>query len=306
MGKTGMGIDIGGSHITCQLFDLDRDLALPGSKKRFSIDSNASSEIILNGWVEAIRETAGEISTSNLEGIGFAMPGPFDYLNGIAWFKGVPKFESLYGLNVKSEIIKRLDLPDNFKIRFLNDASSFAVGESWLGQASSIKRVIALTLGTGFGSTFINSGLPVASTDGVPEDGFLYHIPFKDSIADDYFSTRWFVNNYQVKTGHQASGVKELTTLASSDKIALELFHEFGNNLGTFLTPWVKKFGADAIVIGGNISKSFEWFQSSLQSILVNTPILISKMEENAALAGAARLSDDIFYNELLKTNIIK
>lgn len=306
MAKTGMGIDVGGSHITCQLFDLEQNLALPQSRKRFSIDSKASADIILNGWVAAINDIAGETGTSKLKGIGFAMPGPFDYLNGIAWFKGIPKFEALYGIDVKTELYRKMNLPENFKIRFLNDASSFAVGESWLGEASQFERIIALTLGTGFGTTFIKNGLPVAGTEGVPEDGFLYHIHFKDSIADDYFSTRWFINNYQEKTGKQISGVKELTLLASSEKTVQELFHEFGTNLGTFLSPWVKQFHAEAIVIGGNISKSYAWFQDDLQSRLGNTTILISKMEENAALAGSARLCDDNFYSELLKTNIIK
>jgi glucokinase len=306
MAKTGMGIDIGGSHITCQLFDLEQHAALPGSRKRFSIDSRASSDSILNGWVEALNQTAESIGIANLEGIGFAMPGPFDYLNGIAWFKGIPKFEALYGVHVKTELIKRMHLPDNFKIRFLNDASSFAVGESWLGEVAHFDRVIALTLGTGFGTTFINNGLPVAGTDGIPEDGFLYHIPFKNSIADDYFSTRWFINNYKEKTGKQIPGVKELTLFASSDSTVQELFHEFGTNLGAFLAPWVKQFDAEAIVIGGNISKSFTWFQDDLQSQLSHTTIRISKMEESAALAGSARLCDDSFYSELLKTNIIK
>jgi len=301
-----MGIDIGGSHITCQLFDLEQNRALPESRKRFSIDSNASSDSILHSLVEAIKQTAEYIGFSKLDGIGFAMPGPFDYLNGIALFKGVPKFEQLYGINVRTELMERMNLPDDFKIRFLNDASSFAVGESWLGDASQFKRIIALTLGTGFGTTFIKNGLPVAGTQGVPDDGFLYHIPFKDSIADDYFSTRWFVNKYQEKTGHQISGVLELVDNSSIDETAQELFREFGDNLGTFLAPWAKRFQADAIVMGGNIAKSFEWFHDGLRTQLGNLMIKVSKLEENAALAGSARLCDDAFYSELLKTNIIK
>jgi glucokinase len=269
MGKTGMGIDIGGSHITCQLFDMKQNLALAHSRRRLSIDSNSTADIILNSWIDAINQSCVSIGISNLEGIGFAMPGPFDYLHGVALFKGVPKFEQLYGINVRTELLNRINLPDDFKIRFLNDASSFAVGESWLGEASQYNRIIALTLGTGFGTTFIKNGLPIAGTEGVPQDGFLYHIPFKDSIADDYFSTRWFINKYQEKTGQQISGVKDLVENASNDKVSVELFEEFGDNLRNFLAPWVKQFHADAIVIGGNISKSFKWFQIVSKTSLV-------------------------------------
>lgn len=301
-----MGIDVGGSHITCQLFDLEKNVSIPSSRKRISLDSAGSADAIIDGWVEAIRQTAENQGILNLEGIGFAMPGPFDYLNGIALFKGVLKFESLYGINIKTELETRLNLPDDFKIRFLNDASCFAVGETWLGEVKDYKRVIALTLGTGFGTTFIKSGLPVAGIHGIPDDGFLYHIPFKNSIADDYFSTRWFINEYKKKTGVTVSGVKALVELTDRDKIAKGLFYEFGINLGMFLNPWINQFEANAIVIGGNISKSFKLFQNNLKTQLSSVVIKISQLEENAALAGSARLCDNTFYEKLLTTNIIK
>ncbi len=306
MEKIALGIDVGGSHITCQLFDLEENNPLSNSKQRFSMDSNGPSDSILNGWVEAIHLTAETLEISELEGIGFAMPGPFDYVNGIAKFEGVPKFRELYGINIKSELIRRMKLSDEFKIRFLNDATCFAVGESWLGKVSNYDRVIALTLGTGFGTTFIKNGLPVAGNEGIPNDGFLYHIPFKNAIADDYFSTRWFINNYNEKSDTTISGVKELAKMAMNEKIAREIFQEFGANLGTFLAPWVKQFKANAIVIGGNISRSYKLFQKTLEDHLGKTIIMVSEMEENAALAGGARLCDNAFYEELLKTNIVK
>lgn len=306
MGKKSMGIDIGGSHITCQIFDLEKNLVIPECRTRMHIDSNKASGHILDGWAKAILQTAGDTDMLTLEGIGFAMPGPFDYARGIAWFKGIPKFEKLYGIDVKTELIRRLQLPVSYKIRFLNDAVCFAMGEAWLGNASKYDRVIALTLGTGFGTTFLKRGMPLAGADGIPKDGFLYHVPFQNSIADDYFSTRWFIENYQKATGETIPGVKELAQRVSSDKHAQKLFMEFGDNLGSFLLPWVKQFDAEAIIIGGNISRSYKWFENSLRTRLGKIPVLISRMEENAALAGSARLCDDIFYNELLRTHIIR
>jgi len=74
------------------------------------------------------------------------MPGPFDYRKGIAWFEGVQKFESLYGVNIGDEIRHRLQLSKQTPVRFLNDASCFAIGEAWLGKASQHERMLALTL----------------------------------------------------------------------------------------------------------------------------------------------------------------
>jgi glucokinase len=311
MQKLSMGIDIGGSHITCQLFDIITNKLLPGSRVRVEVDGNGSKESILNKWVEAIQQASSNQKINSLTGIGFAMPGPFDYLNGIAWFdKNVDKFHDLHGVDIKTELIQRLDLHTDFPVRFLNDAASFAVGVANVEPASKYNRIIALTLGTGFGATFIKNGLPVAGEGGVPDDGFLYHIPFQKSIADEYFSTRWFLNEYKNQTGTAISGVKELAELAENDITAKELFTDFGTNLGDFLMPWIQKFNAECIVLGGNISKSYPLFEFELNAKFqkndLEIEVHISELDENAALIGSARLCDDVFYKELVETKIIK
>ncbi len=310
MGKLVMGADIGGSHITCRLFDLKANQMADEQILRMPVDSQSSKENILSTWAKAIKKAAGKQTIETLSGIGFAMPGPFDYLNGVAWFKGVQKFDGLYGVDVRKELINKLQLPENFPLRFLNDAASFAVGEAFLGEVSVHKKMIALTLGTGFGTTFINNRLPVAGSEGVPDDGFLYHVPFKNSVADDYFSTRWFLKEYKNATGKHTSGVKELSTLAEKDEFVKNLFARFGKNLGEFLAPWVNQFNATGIVMGGNISKSFQWFEKEMLAAFhafgVSPKIYITTLEENAALIGSARLCDDYFYQRLLENNIIR
>ena len=62
------------------------------------------------------------------------MPGPFDYEKGIALFTHeVSKYENLYETDVAKEIRERLDIDAKYDLRFMNDATSFAVGEAWAG-----------------------------------------------------------------------------------------------------------------------------------------------------------------------------
>jgi glucokinase len=270
-----------------------------------SVDCHGSKDEIMESWSEAIIKAAESVGLNNITGIGFAMPGPFDYQNGIAWFNAdVQKFEHLHGVNVKSELKNRLDLAPDFSIRFLNDASCFAIGEAWLGEAANYERIIAITLGTGFGTTFIKNKLPVAGVEGIPEDGFLYHIPFQNSIADDYFSTRWFIKEYNKKTGKSILDVKELANLAKIDSKGLEIFEKFGKNLGGFLIPWIEIFEADCIVLGGNISKSYPVFQKHMKKQFeingLQTAICLSKTDETSALFGSAKLCDNNFYNQII------
>lgn len=299
-----IGIDIGGSHITSQLFNLENNSPLVETKIRMTMINQNSKNEILETWSECIKKSCFGYGFEKIAGIGFAMPGPFDYPGGIAWFKGVNKFENLFGVDVRNEMIKKLDLDQNFPIRFYNDASCFAIGETWMGEASAYKRVVALTLGTGFGSTFMEDGFPVGKSEGVPYEGFLYNIPYKESIADDYFSTRWFLKEYKEKTGAEISDVKELAQTTGSDTVSLKLFRIFGENLGDFLTPWVRSFNAECVVLGGNISKSHVYFLDAVKEVFVKdgleTTILLSKLNETAALLGSARLCDDVFYSQLM------
>ena len=42
--------------------------------------------------------------SGNIGGIGIAIPGPFDYGNGISLIKDLEKYESLYGTNIKETL----------------------------------------------------------------------------------------------------------------------------------------------------------------------------------------------------------
>ncbi len=306
MKKIAIGVDIGGSHITCQLYNLPNNQLVPGTKVRKQVNCHASATEILDSWAGAIRQTALSHSLEELAGIGFAMPGPFDYPGGVAWFKDVEKFENLFGVNVREEILHRLDLPADFPVRFLNDAACFAIGESFQGETAHHQRVLAITLGTGFGTTFIDNHLPVAGKYSIPEDGFLYRVAFGSSVADDHFSTRWFLKEYESITGLRTEGVKELSDMAATDPIVAGIFATFGANLGAFLAPWLGGFNAGCLVIGGNISASFPLFSRELMAGFdlagLKTKVVVSTLQEDAALAGSASLCSNAFYADLLDT----
>lgn len=299
-----IGTDIGGSHITCQLFDLESHQFIGKVRIRKSVDSHSTAPEILDAWADAIREAAGDFPLSELSGIGFAMPGPFDYQNGIAWFENVEKFNHLYGVNVMSEILMRFQLEETYPIRFFNDAACFAIGESLQGEAAQFSRLLAITLGTGFGSTFIDNHKPVSGKYGIPDDGFLYNVPFRNSVADYHFSTRWFLKEYKALTGKEISGVKQLADMVINDNSVALIFHAFGSELGNFLVPWLQKFDAECLVIGGNISSAYPLFRRDLLDQFsqagLQIPVIISSMPEDAAIAGSAFLCDNSFYQDLL------
>jgi glucokinase len=62
------------------------------------------------------------------------------------------------------------------------------------------------------------------------------------------------------------------------------------------------------LVIGGNISAAFPLFRTELFNVFndesLRIEVLISALQEDAALAGSARLCDREYYERLIKNNL--
>ncbi|MCH7409092.1 ROK family protein [Belliella sp. DSM 111904] len=281
-----IGVDIGGSHISSCMFEHSDKRLLLESMVCLPVDNKGSIEEILSVWIQAIRQTI-TISKVKFQGIGIAIPGPFDYINGISLISGVQKYEALYNVNVRAELSEQLDIPAS-EIYFINDAMAFGVAESTIGTTSNYNRVVAITLGTGLGATFCISGVPYIEGEGVPQNGILFEKQYKGQLADEFFSTRGIINHYKSISGEKVGSVLELSNKISSDSNAMATFIWFGKELGTFLQPFLDSFGAEVLVLGGNISKSFELFEESLKSQVNDIPICISTQTEESAILGAA------------------
>lgn len=281
-----LGVDIGGSHITAAMIDLETRTLIKGSIKRSAIDSNESKEVILSAWCQIINSAFSD-TPADTKYVGIAMPGPFNYEEGISLIKDQDKFKSLYQVNVKQELADRLSIPLE-NIQFINDAAGFLQGEVFAGAAKGNANVLGLTLGTGLGSAFCKNRKAV--------DADLWNSEFLDGIAEDYLSTRWFVNRYEQLSGTSLAGVKELVAVVATDHLATRVFMEFGYNLAQFLIPVIKKSKINTVIIGGNIAQAFHSFSPELIATLkgngIDTGIKISELKEHAALIGAASCCD--------------
>lgn len=304
-----IGVDIGGTHITCAAVKIAEGELLESALSRVAYSHEDAAEVILNSWASALNNTIARVDAAHLAGIGFAIPGPFEYRNGVSRMQH--KFPKLYGIHIPTAL--KAQLSDSFRLsesfyeqlpmRFLNDATAFAVGEAWLGEGQGFQKVVVITLGTGFGSAFLDDGVPVVAREDVPKEGCLWHLPFRDGIADDYFSTKWFLKTYEKHTGEKIEGVKTLMEKAGRDDFAKNLFVQFGHNLAECLAPWLKNFRAEILIIGGNIAHALPLFEADFKNDLkkagLSVKIAPSRLFENAALLGSARLLDDGFWQKV-------
>lgn len=296
-----IGVDIGGSHVTSGMFEHSNKQLIKDTIVTLPVDNGASKAEIFSQWSAAIQKTIERCRITQIEGIGMAVPGPFDYYNGVSLIRGVQKFDSLYKVNVREELSSRLNLPGD-KIRFINDAAAFSIGEAKFGEAASFERCVAITLGTGFGSCFLVEGQPIVDGPDVPEHGVLYNKYYEGRMADDLFSTRGLVNSYALLSGMEVDSALDIYQLAKEDNDAIRVLKDFGTDLGRFLKPHLSLFNAEVLVLGGNISKAFNYFGDNLQKQLPETEIMVSKLNEYAALMGGASLFEKGYYAELSST----
>jgi len=296
-----IGVDIGGSHITSAAVNLKTFEIIQNTYYSVKINNKASKQVVLKDWSKAINKTIESASIRTTAEIGFAIPGPFNYKAGVAMFEGDnDKYESLYNVSIPDELPKFINR-EEVNLRFLNDATAFGVGVSTQGKAKKCTRVIVLTLGTGFGSAFINNGVPLVHSPEVPKGGCLWDKPFKSGISDDYFSTRWCIDRYYGISTKRLKGVKEIAE--ENNDYSRIVFDEFGSNMAEFLIPYLEKFRPEIFVMGGNISKASDLFlpafKSELQKAGLKVDFEVSTLMEDAAIIGSARLFEPSFWNKV-------
>lgn len=274
-----IGADIGGSHITAATVELNRLQVLPASHSRISISTNAGPDELIAAWAGCIQKAA---AGSAIEKVCLAMPGPFRYEEGICLIRDQNKYPGLYNINVKNRLAEAL-LVDPSMVHMYNDAACFIMGEVCCGSLIDTKSAIGITLGTGLGTAVFK--------EGAAHSADLWNMPFFDSIAEEYLSSRWFTAEYFKQTGKLSPGVKELTALAHTEEKVRLLFDTFARNLATFLKKFIALASPDAIVIGGNIAHAFPFFGerllSELHQLHPSVKIVKSLLGENASLIGA-------------------
>ncbi len=288
-----MGIDVGGTHITLALVDSTTFEMLPESTIRRELDTNASPSTILKVFESAIASCVAFTAKKGILGVGLAIPGPFNYNEGVCKITPAQqKYEQMFGVDLRTTLSSVLgrDKP----IIFNNDAACFAMGEYFRGGAQGFDNSIVVTLGTGFGASFLEKGDPRRSGEGVTEGGELWDVPWREGIADDYFTTRGLINEWKARTGEELTGAKEIAELAQAGNVtAMNVFNDFGADLAEFIAPWLKGFNSEAFVIGGNIARSWDLFVPALEKKLterISNPVAVKPctLGEQAPIYGAA------------------
>jgi glucokinase len=297
-------LEIGGTHVTAALVDDSDWTVIADSSIRGTIRAQGSAEEILDdvsraaATMSALAPAQGDSPTSSRWAV--AMPGPFDYQNGVGRFERVGKFDSLNGVDVRRGLIERI-LPAPGEMFFLNDADAYGVGEYAAGAGRGVDRLICITLGTGIGSSFLAAGEPITTGPTVPRSGDVYTLTFRGRDLEDTVSRRAiraeFARRSPLRTqGDEPLDVHEIAELADSgDATANAVLFELFSALGEALAPSVSRFGGECLVIGGSMAGSWNLVEPALRAglstglvDLADLPLRRAEHPEDSPIVGAA------------------
>ena len=278
-----IALDVGGSSVKSGI------VRSSGSVHFFNhtpINSQAAKEDVLQEFVKIIQMYLQKVDPDEFLGISFGFPGPFDYKNGLCLIHGQSKYDNLYQVNIKDELKKMLDFDK--AILFCNDAEAAVIGEANYGAGQDFDRVLGITLGTGLGAGFIVNGVSVHEGQGLPSNAELFPLIFNGKRADDLFSTRGLIERFKKRGFYYSNVADAIKDIKHGNTFLVQVFREFGKDLGQFLRPFVNDFAADILIVLGGIASAIEHFHSKLEDQL-NIPVYPGKVQ-NAALLGIAKL----------------
>jgi glucokinase len=271
-----IGVDLGGTNIRVGRIYNEK------IEKIFSrrISSKASEKVVLDEVIEAIQF----VYDNSVSAIGVGVPSVVDPENGIVYdVQNIPSWKRI-------DLAKILREEFNVPVKINNDANCFVLGEKYFGKGKETQNIVGLILGTGFGAGLVlNNKLYMGANIGAGEFGM---IPYKKHDLEYYCSGQFFVNEYGL------SGEEVAKMAKKNDKRAIEIFDEFGKNVGEGLQIIMLSIDPNKIILGGSVSRSISFFYDAMVKTFDKFPfqnsikrISIEKSEiENVAILGAGAL----------------
>ena len=276
-----VSIDLGGTHVSAGRIDVASGRVR--AFLRVPLPSNAGRAELQ----ARITGAAADVREGAVDGVGVAVPGPFDYANGVCLL--THKLEALHGLDLRRALADALQTAPA-SIAFVNDADAFLLGEAWVGAARGHRRAAGVTLGTGLGSAFLEDGTIVDTGPRVPPEGSLHLVSYRGRPAEETVSRAALLAGY----GDPRLDVRDVATRArEGDRRARQVFDELASALGEITAPWLDSFGATCLVVGGSISQAWDLLEGGLRAALAAVDglaeIVPAARVDDAALLGAAR-----------------
>ena len=301
-----IGVDIGGTHILAVLMDSNCKAVKRRCRKEVSIEKRQEQQYIIELIVEAItdvlpdeedaskkdgapssspsssssskkRKHASFDGAGRLEGIGFAVPGNVDPINGTTRY--LPNFGWLEPVDLKKLVLEGLhEAYRGTKVELRNDGRCAAFAEYYFGVGKDRQDMVfsMLTLGTGIGGgTLIDGQLFDGSSFDAGDFGHhviasgepsMHCVCGKKGCFETHASAAGLVRHYRrlYERNYDKLPIPHLPLddartvmekFRKGDAVGKSAFRDWLADLSTGLANLITFYNPSCIVLGGGMSK---------------------------------------------------
>ena len=270
-----LGVDIGGTNIKIGKIVNGKVL----QKCKIPVNRDDLEQVTLDNLYKGLKD----LMTDSVQAIGIGVPAVVDIESGTIF--DVQNIPSWTNVALKNLVEEKFNVP----VYINNDANCFAIGEKQFGKLREFKNCVALSLGTGMGmGIIINEKLYNGVLCGAGEIGM---VPYLDGILEHYTGSFFFEREYN------SSALSLYNEALEGKENALRVFKEYGTHLAEAIKIILYMYAPEAIILGGSISNSFQFFEESLKTGLAsfayqkqieNLKIQTSDLVDSPILGAAA------------------
>lgn len=306
-----IGVDLGGTKISCALADLTGNII---ETQVVATNANEGEIAVLNRMINVIDKVMLNTNTTkeDIKAIGIGAPGPLDAKRGIIIEPANLPFTNF---DLVTPIKEKFNIP----VYLDNDANAAAIGEFMFGAGKGTENMIYITVSTGIGGgAILNGKIYRGRTTNALEVGHTTVEPFssarcncgnlgclealssgtaiakraKDAVLSNIDTT---LKMYEIITSYEV--FKEA---ANGDKVAISIRDNALKYLGVGVTNIINTFDPDKVVIGGGVSKAGEIVfdkikevvaERGLKTITEGCEIVPAELGTDAGVIGAVALA---------------
>lgn len=294
-----VGVDVGGTNVKLGVVDASAKVVARSSfsTKEF-IQTPSRLIIAISRAVRELLRTAAVLK-KDVQGVGIGLPGLVDVERGVV--RVLPNIPGWREVPLKKVLERKLNLP----VQIENDVNMITLGEWKYGAGIGINNLICITLGTGVGAGLIlNNDIYRGPGFAAGEIG---HVPLNEDGPDcgcgGYGCFERYVGNKSLqKWAAKIFSSKDITLEDVSRRAmegrrkALQFWQDVGAKVGTGLIGPVNILNPERVIIGGGVSRSFEFIAPAIRKVISRramqtqadmVKVIRARLDDDAGLIGA-------------------
>ncbi|QLY80244.1 ROK family protein [Clostridium intestinale] len=273
-----VGVDLGGTKISCALSDLEGRVVAQTTIPTLAHEGDNPVLGRIIKTIEMVLEE-GNVETNEVAAIGIGSPGPLDAKNGIIVTTPNLPFKNF-------QLVKPIEEKFSIPTYLDNDANVAAIAEFMFGAGKGTENMVYITVSTGVGGgAILNGKIYRGSTTNALEVGHTTVFPGGPRCgcgnlgcleatssgtaigrrANEAVNSKveTSLRDYETVTSYEVFKEAE-----KGDAVSKKILDEAFNYLGIGVANIIASFDPDKVIIGGGVSKGGDVLFNKVQEVV--------------------------------------